>query len=64
MAEETIISDGQYHHITFSLDGEDNLLVYLDGVRIDGNDKELAMKVFEHGIWFKFEPLPEVRDFK
>ncbi len=64
MAEETIIFDDQYHHITFSLDGEDNLLVYLDGVRIDGNDKDLAMKVFEHGIWFKFEPLPEVRDFK
>lgn len=56
--------DDQYHHITFSLDDEERLIVYLDGVKIEGSDKELAMKVFEHGIWFKFEPLPEVKDLK
>ena len=54
------IFDDQQHHLTFDLDEENNLIVYLDGARIDGSDKELAIKVFEHGVWFKFQPLPEV----
>ena len=52
--------DDQYHHITFALDESETLIVLLDGLKIEGSDKELAMKVFEHGIWFKYQPLPSV----
>jgi hypothetical protein len=52
--------DDQFHHITFALDENETLIVLLDGVKIEGNDKELAMKVFEHVIWFKYQPLPSV----
>ena len=52
--------DDQYHHLTFNLDENETLIVYLDGVKVEGRDKELAMKVFEHGIWFKYQPLPSV----
>lgn len=62
MAEETIIFDDQYHHITFSLDGEDNILVYLDGVRIDKAETKLAIEIFKQGIYFKFQPLPDLRE--
>jgi len=52
--------DDQYHHITFALDENETLIVYLDGAKVEGSDKKLAMKVFEHGIWFKYQPLPSV----
>ena len=55
--------DDKYHHITFKLDENETLIVYLDGVKIEGSDKELTMKVFEHGIWFKYQPLPSVDGF-
>ena len=49
--------DDLLHHLTFSLDEDKNIIICLDGVRIEGSDKELAVKVFEHGVWFKFEPI-------
>lgn len=52
--------DDQIHHLTFSLDEDKNIIVYLDGVRLEGSDKELAVKVFEHGVWFKFAPIQRV----
>ena len=55
--------DDQVHHLTFSLDEDKNVIVYLDGVQIEGSDKELAVKVFEHGVWFKFEPIQGVEGY-
>ncbi len=52
--------DNQFHHLTFKLDENETLIVYLDGAKIEGSDKKLAMKVFEHGIWFKYQPLTGV----
>jgi hypothetical protein len=51
--------DDQFHHLSFSME-EDRLVVLLDGVKIEGKDTELAVKVFEHGIWFKYQPLESI----
>ncbi len=53
------IFDDQFHHLSFSME-DDRLVVLLDGVKIEGKDTELAIKVFEHGIWFKYQPLERI----
>ncbi len=53
------IFDDQFHHLSFSME-EDRLVVLLDGIRIEEGDTELALKVFEHGIWFKYQPLESI----
>ncbi len=55
--------DDQVHHLTFSLDEDKNIIVYLDGARVEGSDKEIAVKVFKHGVWFKFETIKDVKGY-